>query len=186
MAKNRVIGCANRLPWRLPEDFKFFKQTTIGHVLLMGRKTFESIGRPLPNRTTIVLSRQTPPVASVGGVDVMDSLDMVPPAPTPAAPAVPAPLPSPPSSATSLYWLSDWSQVLAVEPEKKLFLAGGAQLYAEMLPLCAVLFLTHVEAEPEGDAFFPDYRRWFDDGEVLIKSPESTPPFTIRRHLRLP
>ena len=57
MALNRVIGAGNQIPWRLPEDFKWFKQMTTGHVIVMGRKTFESIGRPLPNRETIVLTR---------------------------------------------------------------------------------------------------------------------------------
>lgn len=57
MSRNRVIGVGNKIPWYLPEDFQWFKQTTTGHVLVMGRKTFESIGRPLPNRTTVVLSR---------------------------------------------------------------------------------------------------------------------------------
>jgi dihydrofolate reductase len=57
MAENRVIGNGNTIPWHLPEDFKFFKHTTMDHVLLMGRKTFESIGRPLPGRETVVLSR---------------------------------------------------------------------------------------------------------------------------------
>ena len=57
MSLNRVIGAGNKIPWHLPEDFKWFKQMTTGHVIVMGRKTFESIGRPLPNRTTVVLSR---------------------------------------------------------------------------------------------------------------------------------
>lgn len=57
MSQNRVIGRAGAIPWRLPEDFKWFKKITTGHVLVMGRKTFESIGRPLPERTTLVLSR---------------------------------------------------------------------------------------------------------------------------------
>ncbi len=57
MAENRVIGNGNKIPWHLPEDFKWFKQMTTGNVIVMGRKTFESIGRPLPNRETIVLSR---------------------------------------------------------------------------------------------------------------------------------
>ncbi|NDA69217.1 MAG: dihydrofolate reductase, partial [Verrucomicrobia bacterium] len=52
MSLNRVIGDGNKIPWHLPEDFKWFKQTTLGHVLVMGRKTFESIGRPLPGRET--------------------------------------------------------------------------------------------------------------------------------------
>lgn len=59
MSQNRVIGNGNRIPWHLPGDFKFFKATTMGHVLVMGRKTFESIGRPLPGRDTIVLSRSS-------------------------------------------------------------------------------------------------------------------------------
>lgn len=57
MSLNRVIGAGNQIPWHLPEDFKWFKQMTTGHVIVMGRKTFESIGKPLPNRETIVLSR---------------------------------------------------------------------------------------------------------------------------------
>lgn len=74
MSLNRVIGAANRLPWRLPEDFKWFKRQTTGQVLVMGRKTFESIGRPLPDRTTIVLSRSgvAPP-----GVLVVPSLEAI-------------------------------------------------------------------------------------------------------------
>lgn len=57
MSLNRVIGRENKLPWHLPEELKWFKRTTTGHVVIMGRKTFESIGKPLPNRETIVLSR---------------------------------------------------------------------------------------------------------------------------------
>src|SRR3954463_15214340 len=57
MSLNRVIGNHNQIPWHLPEDFKWFKQMTTGHIIVMGRKTFESIGKPLPNRETIVLSK---------------------------------------------------------------------------------------------------------------------------------
>ena len=76
MSLNRVIGDGNKIPWHLPEDFKWFKQTTTGHVLVMGRKTFGSIGRPLPNRETMVLSRsdfQHP------GVKTIRSLEELPP-----------------------------------------------------------------------------------------------------------
>jgi len=72
MAENRVIGNDNRLPWHLPEDFKFFKQQTMGHVLVMGRKTFASIGKPLPGRDTIVLSRNSQPI---NGVRIMRSIE---------------------------------------------------------------------------------------------------------------
>jgi dihydrofolate reductase len=76
MSLNRVIGNQGRIPWHLPEDFKWFKQLTIGHVLVMGRKTFESIGRPLPGRETIVLSRAGNPIP---GVRVMPSFDLLDP-----------------------------------------------------------------------------------------------------------
>ena len=72
MAENRVIGNAGTIPWHLPEDFKFFKATTMGHAILMGRKTFESIGKPLPGRENIVLSRTMPETV---GVIIIRSLD---------------------------------------------------------------------------------------------------------------
>ncbi len=74
MSLNRVIGSRNAIPWHLPEDFKWFKQTTTGHVIVMGRKTYESIGRPLPNRTTIVLTRSN---AEIPGVRVARSLEEI-------------------------------------------------------------------------------------------------------------
>jgi len=77
MSLNRVIGAGNQIPWHLPEDFKWFKQTTTGHVIVMGRKTFESIGRPLPNRTTVVLSRshlQHPDVQTVRSLEELAPL----------------------------------------------------------------------------------------------------------------
>lgn len=75
MSLNRVIGAGGKIPWRLPEDFKWFKQMTTGHVVVMGRKTFESIGKPLPNRKTIVLSRaafQCPGVRPVSDLSQID------------------------------------------------------------------------------------------------------------------
>ena len=72
MSLNRVIGNANAIPWHLPEDFKWFKETTMGHVLAMGRKTFESIGRPLPGRETVILTRN--PI-SFSGVQTIGSLE---------------------------------------------------------------------------------------------------------------
>ena len=60
LAKNRVIGIENRLPWKLSDDLKHFKALTLGHHILMGRKTYESIGRPLPGRTTVIITRATP------------------------------------------------------------------------------------------------------------------------------
>ncbi len=78
MSLNRVIGQGSKIPWHLPEDFKWFKKTTTGHILIMGRKTFASIGKPLPNRTTIVLSRtqfQHPGVQTVSDLRELDLAD---------------------------------------------------------------------------------------------------------------
>ena len=75
MSENRVIGNGNAIPWHLPEDFKWFKATTIGHIIVMGRKTFDSIGRPLPKRETFVLSRSA---EAIPGTTVIRSLDELP------------------------------------------------------------------------------------------------------------
>jgi dihydrofolate reductase len=75
MSENRVIGSQGRIPWRLPDDFKWFKKRTMGQVLVMGRKTFESIGRPLPGRETIVLTRKleiVPGARLAGNLDELD------------------------------------------------------------------------------------------------------------------
>src|SRR5436305_15119378 len=76
MSENRVIGQGNKIPWHLPEDFKWFKKMTTGQVVVMGRKTFESIGKPLPNRETIVLSRSNFQHAGVGTVSDLPELDV--------------------------------------------------------------------------------------------------------------
>ena len=72
MSRNRVIGDGPNIPWHLPEDFKWFKETTVGNTIVMGRKTYESIGRPLPKRKTVVLSRSAP---AIEGVEVVATLD---------------------------------------------------------------------------------------------------------------
>ena len=77
MSENRVIGRGDQIPWHIPEDFKWFKQMTTGQIVVMGRKTFESIGRPLPNRTTIILSRSN---FQVPGVQTVSDLENLPPA----------------------------------------------------------------------------------------------------------
>ena len=74
MSLNRVIGSGNSIPWHLPEDFAWFKQTTMGHVLVMGRKTFESIARPLPGREMIVLTRSAEPIPGVRTIGDLDAL----------------------------------------------------------------------------------------------------------------
>ncbi|MSU21484.1 MAG: dihydrofolate reductase [Pedosphaera sp.] len=76
MSENRVIGLKNKIPWHLAEDFKWFKSMTTGQVVVMGRKTFESIGKPLPNRTTIVLSQTRSSIAGVRIVSDLNQIDL--------------------------------------------------------------------------------------------------------------
>ena len=117
--RNNGIGINNTLPWHLPEDLAHFKRTTTGHAILMGRKTFESIGRPLPNRRNIVITRNAD--WQHAGVETAASL--------PAA--------------------------AALAGDDPAFIIGGAQIYAEALPLVNRLIVTRIEQTFDCDAFFP-------------------------------
>ena len=126
MAADGVIGRDNSLPWHLPPDLRRFKQLTMGHVLLMGRRTFESIGQPLPGRKTIVLSRQVgwaPPDVKVA-----------------------------PSLKEALE-LAERESGGAGE----IFVVGGAEIYRQTLKAADRLYLTRIEAEIPGDAWFPSF-----------------------------
>lgn len=125
-ARNRVIGIDNKLPWYLPEDLKYFKRVTLGKPILMGRKTFESIGRPLPGRTNIVITRDR--AWQHPGVRVVHDLE--------AALAL----------AESLALIDGVDEAVVI---------GGAEIYALCLPRADRLYLTQVHADVEGDAHFP-------------------------------
>lgn len=127
-ARHGVIGCDNALPWHLPEDLKHFKATTLGHAIVMGRHTFESIGRPLPGRRTIVVTRND--AWHAPGCERAPSLD--------AALALAASPGPDPSIATD-----------------EVFVVGGAQLYREALPRADRVVLTEIELDVDGDAHFP-------------------------------
>lgn len=122
-ARNRVIGKDNQIPWYLSDDLKYFKRTTLGHHVIMGRKSFESIGRPLPKRTNVVITRDPFYVAS--GCLVARSL---------------------PEALGLAY----------DHGETEAFIIGGGEIYALSLPLLDKLYLTEVDATPEGDVFFPE------------------------------
>ncbi|MFN3716172.1 MAG: dihydrofolate reductase [Thiobacillus sp.] len=124
LAKNRVIGIENRLPWRLPEDLAHFKALTLGHPVLMGRKTFESLGRPLPGRTNVVITRNRD--YRPEGCLVADSI--------PAA-------------------------LAACAEHDEVFFIGGAELYAQAIALADRLYLTEVDIDAAGDAWFPEFDR---------------------------
>jgi dihydrofolate reductase len=134
MASNRVIGRDGTLPWHFPEDLKFFKRTTLGHPILMGRATFESIGRPLPGRQNIVLSRTMAPREGI----------------------------------TVIRHISDLSQHCPAGIT--VFVIGGAQVYAELLPQCDGLYLTWVHQPYEGDTYLPEFESLFTLKDVLEKT----------------
>lgn len=122
IAANGMIGCHNRLLWHIREDLQFFKRTTAGHPVVMGRRTFDSLGRPLPGRRNVVVTRQSD--WRFDGVETVHSLE----------------------------------QALALfDPREEVFIIGGAQIYAQALPLADRLYITRVEKEYEGDTVFPAF-----------------------------
>lgn len=134
VAENGVIGADANIPWHLPEDFAHFKATTTGHVLVLGRTTHEGIGRPLPGRTTIVLTRD--PSWAAEGVHVARS--------------VPEALE-----------LAD--RLLADEPEdRQVMIGGGAAVYAAALPYADEQVISEIPLRPAGDTHYPafDRGRW--------------------------
>lgn len=142
MSLNRAIGIEGKIPWHLPEDFKWFKRVTTGHVVLMGRKTFESLGRPLPNRTNVVVTRG----ADLPGATMLRSLE-------------------------------------GFDPDSygsDVFVIGGAEIYAQLLPFCSELYLSVVKRQVHGDAFFPPFEELFELKETLLEFPE----FEVRRYVR--
>ncbi|REL36815.1 type 3 dihydrofolate reductase [Thalassotalea euphylliae] len=121
-ADNRVIGKDNDMPWHLPADLAYFKQTTLGKPVIMGRKTFESIGRPLPGRQNIVITRNAAYVAD--GVEVVDSIE---------------------------------AALALTKGVEEVMVIGGGAIYQHCLPAANKLYVTHIEANIEGDTQFPEY-----------------------------
>jgi dihydrofolate reductase len=139
VARNGGIGFKNALPWRIPEDLKRFKAVTLGHAVVMGRATHESIGRPLPERRNVVVSRTA---TAIPGCEVARSLDE--------------------------------ALTLARTTDSMPMVIGGAQLYAEAMPLATHLFLTEVERDVEADTFFPAWERreWREVKRERAQTPE--------------
>jgi dihydrofolate reductase len=132
LSQNRVIGINNQLPWRLPADLQRFKAITMGHPIVMGRKTFASIGRPLPGRLNIIVTRNETFATPPGCLVLHD-----------------------------LAWLGHYDQPFFANTDE-VFIIGGAELYAASLPFLDRLYLTVVQKEFAGDAYFPafDWGHW--------------------------
>ncbi len=126
MSADGLIGNAQALPWRLSKDLKRFRERTWGKPVIMGRKTFESIGKPLPGRHLIVVTRRTDYAAA--GCRI--------------APSLPA----------ALALAREWA---AEHQAEEIMIAGGGEIYREALPLCDRIYLTTVEGRFQGDTYFP-------------------------------
>jgi dihydrofolate reductase len=122
LANNRAIGINNTLPWHLPEDLKRFKALTTGHHIIMGRKTYESLGRLLPNRVTVIVTRNKN--YFVEGALVAHSLQ---------------------------------DAIKLCKNDNEVFIIGGAELYKEGLKVAQQLYITEVDLDVQGDAFFPEF-----------------------------
>ena len=127
IANNRVIGLNNQMPWHMPADLAWFKKNTLNKPVIMGRKTFESIGRPLPNRHNIVISRQANNKASIN---------------------------------PNVTWVQSIDEAISLVNKQQVeeaFIIGGGNIYNQVLPLVNRLYLTHIDAQLEGDTYFPNY-----------------------------
>ena len=155
---NRVIGFNNRMPWHLPADFKYFKTTTLGKPIIMGRKTWDSLGRPLPGRLNLVVSRQTD--LQLEGAEVFASLD------------------------AAIERAEAWAIEQGVN---EVMLIGGAQLYAQGLADADCLYLTRVDLSPEGDASFPEFdlTQWKLVSEEPHAAADDKPAFSFEVWERL-
>ena len=131
-----MIGLKNKLPWHISADLKNFKNITLGNPIIMGRKTYDSIGNPLKDRDNIVISRDNS--LKIDGVEVVDSLEKA---------------------------------IFMTAEAPETFIIGGQQIYQIALPIATHMYVTNVEGNFEGDAYFPDYNQqeWREvDREDLI------------------
>jgi dihydrofolate reductase len=127
MSSNRVIGAEGGIPWRISEDFKFFKSTTMGCAIIMGRKTYESIGRPLPGRLNIVITRNTSYEAegTMSFTSVQEAIAYV--------------------RNNQDAW------------KKEIFIVGGGEIYKQTLPIVDRIYLTEIHRTIDGDTFYPEF-----------------------------
>lgn len=159
MAKNRVIGKDNQLPWHLPEDLKFFKEKTKGRVMIMGRKTFESLKKPLPNRFHIVITRNQAYDFHDPMVQVVHDL----------------------KSAIELAHMLTTKFKTRFGDE--VFVVGGSEIYKQSMDVVDRIYLTVIEQEFAGDAFFPEFPE--EEFNLVDKADRREPiPFSFRTYQR--
>jgi len=174
MSLNRVIGADGKIPWHLPEDFKWFKKMTMCNSVVMGGKTFDGLGRPLPSRKNMILTRHPQRLIKThpeifgqyhewrGGRYLkrayqfhFTKLEK--------------------NQRTEILIFNSLDRLNPTEFPNDIFICGGAQIYEQALPQCSDLYLTLVKREVQGDALFPPFEKKF----VLVEEVRDTPEFKI-------
>jgi dihydrofolate reductase len=170
MTRSRVIGKDGRIPWHDSDDLKHFKKATTGHAVIMGRKTFDSIGRPLPGRRNIVITRNAEtPKRRNAETDAA------------AIPKPQSPIPNPPSAALDyVHSLDEALELCRRRSEERAFIIGGGQIYKQALPLADELIVTWID-HPEviGDTFFPEWSA--EEWESVAEADGSFPRAAVYR-----
>ena len=158
VAENGVIGSGGEIPWRLPSDFAFFKRTTLGKPVIMGRKTFESIGRPLPGRTNLVVTARSD--YRPEGVEVVQNLEAA---------------------------LARARDVAARDGVDEIMVIGGGEVYRAAIDTADRLYITHVAVSPDGDARFPqiDPAVWEVDRTLdIARTERDSAAFVVKVYTR--
>ena len=157
VARNGVIGSDNDLPWHLPEDLQYFKDMTLGKPIIMGRKTFDSVGKPLPKRRNIVVTRNQE--LRIDGADVVTTLDEA---------------------------VAIAKEYCRTTGQDEIMVVGGEGVYTMALPILDRIYLTDIDASPDGDTYFPTLGEEWQ--EVSCRPPQqpSNPTFTFRILERVP
>ena len=160
MTKSRIIGCENKMPWHIPEDLKLFKEITMGNIIIMGRKTFESIGKPLPGRKNFIVSASAFKDASGNNQNNSEANKSYKP----------------------FYFKSLEDAIQAsFSTEGNPFIIGGASVYKQALPFAAKLYISLLKKDYEGDVYFPE----FDLKEWKLIEEKDFADFTLNVFKRL-
>ncbi|SEQ43433.1 dihydrofolate reductase [Lachnospiraceae bacterium RM5] len=146
-ARNRVIGNQGCIPWKIKGEQKRFKQLTTGNVVVMGRRSYEEIGKPLPNRTIIVVS----------STRLFEG--------------------------ENCYIVNSLQEAIKLAGNRDVYISGGAGLYAEAIELVDKMYITEIEADIEGDTYFPDFEKEMFDKEVVERF-EGEIPYTYVTYTR--
>jgi len=193
MAENRVIGKEGRLPWHFSSDLKHFKQLTMGQTIIMGRKTFESIGKPLPGRENFVLSRSGCHSRVSGNPDPSPKVVIGDLAPrlkhsgaTKSVDSGMTEIDASKINENRVNFFHSLEDALQSVKTEHCFIVGGASIFKETLPLVDGIYLTRIHADYEGDTFYPEIPKDFKEESrtLLQENPKLEVLFLVNRKKR--